>query len=117
MSSSLTKKLGRQAVAEMLATVCRGKGCPATYELGCPFKNGEGGTIPCESVQPDFWLEAMKEPAPEFHFGDKVLWKGEHMVFVRYEKTGRTKTAIVVSETCQCLFERCPADLKAGWDG
>ena len=116
MNSIKTKQFGKQAVAEMLATVCRGKGCPATYELGCPFKNGEGG-IPCDSIRPDFWLEVMEEPEPQFNFGDKVTLTNStgscNGVFNAYTEHGRAYVLLEGEDRCSTEIVR---NLKAGWD-
>lgn len=106
-----------------LAEICRkhGAGSSQFSFACCPFPGAScpiGSQKTCSETTAEDWEKALQdeEPEPEFHFGDKVSWKTEPMVFIRYEKIGRTMTAVVVSKTCQCLFERCPAELKAGWE-
>lgn len=115
MADIKIKKLSKQAVAEMLATVCRGKGCPATYELGCPFKNGEGGNTPCGLVDTDFWLAAIEEAKPEFKFGDKVTvtdLTSFHGIFNAYTDGGRAYILRVGEYTCSAEFV---SNIEAGW--
>ena len=92
-----TKRLGRQAVAEMLAGLCKGDdACPAEdHNARCPFRGCD-----CENIDAGRWLEAMKEPEdgsedepeeepedkpedkPKFSFGDKITVGGRHAIYV-----------------------------------
>ncbi|MCR5256993.1 MAG: hypothetical protein K6E40_02395 [Desulfovibrio sp.] len=116
MNDAKTKRLSRQAIAEMLAAVCRGKGCPATYELGCPFKDSEGRSLACDSVRPDIWLEAMEESAPQFQFGDKVTLINStgsyNGIFNAYTEYERAYVLLEGNSRCSAEFVR---SLRTGW--
>ena len=119
MADIKIKKLGKQAVAEMLATVCRGKGCPATYELGCPFKNGEGDSVPCGLVDTDLWLAAIEEGKPRFEFGDKVTHCIDfpvRAVFSAYKDSLYSDEAYILLDSCPECEVVLVSNLKAGWE-
>ena len=119
-----TRRLGRQAVAKMLADLCSGNdACPAEDpNARCPFRSCD-----CENIDADRWLEAMKEPEdgsddepedkpedkPEYSFGDKITVDGERAIYLFYRTEDDTNEVIFERNCVSSTVEDCY--IEEGW--
>ena len=106
-----TQRIGKQAVAKMLAAMCNGEdaSCPAEDKnANCPFQG-----MPCADVDAARWLEAMKSPGTKYAFGDKVTVDGKRAVFLFHED-GEDESEIIFED--QCISDTVPDEIiKEGW--